>query len=189
MAVPREPYLISCFWPKFHTSFCNLALHINCKCCTDSGSVLYSIDQPGVSIYQNSYLPRRLRGTIFSYTRLQTSGTIKKINNRYAALAWCKQRFFLSLSSCKHFFHLHTIYVSVCISKFSKPRPPSKNNGLSLKQKKSSWGSTMNNILLLCYSPKPRSQVWILIFRNWSIADGAPLPENCFGVLGRYNFK
>ena len=27
----------------------------------------------------------------------------------------------------------------------------------------------MNNTFLLFYSPKPRSQVWILIYRKWSI--------------------
>ena len=30
-----------------------------------------------------------------------------------------------------------------------------------IKQKKSSWGSAMNNTFLLFYSPKHRSQVWI----------------------------
>ena len=127
MAVPREPYLISCFWPKFHTSFCNLALHINCKCCTDSGSVLYSIDQPGISIYQNSYLPRRLMGTIFSYTRLQTSGNIKKINNRYAALAWCKQCFFLCLCLPANTFFTCIQFISVFVfQNFPNPAPLQK---------------------------------------------------------------
>ena len=189
MPVPREPYLISCFWPKFHTSVCNLTVHINCKCYRDTGSVLYSIDQPGISIYQNSYLPPRLRGTIFIYARLQTSGTIKKSVIDMRLLRAANNAFLVSLSSRKHFSFSVCSLCKQFISKFSKPRPPSKNNGLSLKQKKSSWGSKMNNTLLLFYSPKPRSQVWILIFRNWSIADGAPLPENCFGVLGCYRFK
>ena len=39
-----------------------------------------------------------------------------------------------------------------------------------IKQKKSSWGSTMNNTFPLFYFPKPRSQVWILICRKWCIA-------------------
>ena len=38
-----------------------------------------------------------------------------------------------------------------------------------IKQKKSSWGSAKNNKFLLFYSPKTLSQVWILIYRNWSI--------------------
>ena len=39
-----------------------------------------------------------------------------------------------------------------------------------IKQKKSSWGSIINNTFLLFYSPKPCSQVWILIYRKWSIS-------------------
>jgi len=38
-----------------------------------------------------------------------------------------------------------------------------------IKQKESSWGLIMNNTFLLFYSLKPRSQVWILIYRKWSI--------------------
>ena len=41
-----------------------------------------------------------------------------------------------------------------------------------IKQKKSSWGSVMNKTFLLFYSSKPRSHVWILIYRKWSI-DGS----------------
>ena len=33
----------------------------------------------------------------------------------------------------------------------------------------SSWGSAMNNAFLLFSSPRPRSQVWILIYRKCSI--------------------
>ena len=39
-----------------------------------------------------------------------------------------------------------------------------------IKQKKSSWGSIINNTFLLFYSPKPCSQVWILIYQKWSIS-------------------
>ena len=67
----------------------------------------------------------------------------------YAASA--ANNFFVSPPSCKHFFHLHTIYFSVysfCkqfMSKFSKPPPPphhprQKNNGPSL----SSFTHTQN---------------------------------------------
>ena len=38
-----------------------------------------------------------------------------------------------------------------------------------IKQKKSSWSSSMSNTFLLSYFPKPQSQVWILIYRKWSI--------------------
>ena len=38
-----------------------------------------------------------------------------------------------------------------------------------IKQKKLSWGLAMNNTFLSFYSPKPRSQVWILIYWKWSI--------------------
>ena len=38
-----------------------------------------------------------------------------------------------------------------------------------IKQKKSSWGSITNNTFLLFYFPNPRSQLWILIYRKWSI--------------------
>ena len=40
-----------------------------------------------------------------------------------------------------------------------------------IKQKMSSSGSAMNNTFLLFYSPKPRSQVWILIDQNWRITE------------------
>ena len=39
-----------------------------------------------------------------------------------------------------------------------------------IKQMKSSWSSAMNNTFLLFYSPKPRSQVWILVYRNWQFS-------------------
>ena len=39
-----------------------------------------------------------------------------------------------------------------------------------IKQKKSSWGSAMNNTFLLLYSPKLQRQVWILVYQKWSIA-------------------
>ena len=45
-----------------------------------------------------------------------------------------------------------------------------------------SWGSAINNKILLFYSPKPRSQVWNSIYRNWSIWDSmgfTPVSEEC----------
>ena len=36
-----------------------------------------------------------------------------------------------------------------------------------IKQKKSPWGSAMNNTFLLFYSPKPCSQVWMLTCQKW----------------------
>ena len=37
-----------------------------------------------------------------------------------------------------------------------------------MKQKKSVLRLVMNNLFILFYSPKPRSQVWFLIYRKWS---------------------
>ena len=56
-----------------------------------------------------------------------------------------------------------------------------------IKQKKSSWGSTMNNTFVLFYFPKPRNQVWILKYRGksigWIIVSKILRARNGFSVL------
>ena len=44
-----------------------------------------------------------------------------------------------------------------------------------IKQKKSSWGSAMNNTFFMFYSPKPRSQVWILMYVETETSAERPL--------------
>ena len=68
---------------------------------------------------------------------------------------------------------MHSIKIGVPYL-FDRPIPIYWNSYLAgrlwgIKQKKSSWGSMTNNTFLLFYSPNPRSQLWILIYRKWSI--------------------
>ena len=68
---------------------------------------------------------------------------------------------------------MHAIKIGVPYL-FDRPIPINRNSYLAarlggIKQKKSSWGSITNNTFLLFYSPNPRSQLWILIYRKWSI--------------------
>ena len=98
----------------------------------------------------------------------------------------------LTLELCTKWFHFEhgagssitSGLLSLLSHPANRPVPISQNSYLAprltgIKQKELPRGSEMNISFLLFYSPKPRCQVWILRYRNWSIV----IPTNWTQLL------